>query len=458
MGKIKFSGLLMGGVLFLMSSCLGGNNNDGIDDWILSNAQIATFSLSNDSIEGLSNVKFTIDQINGKIFNKDSMPYGTAINHKVLCALSWDNGSLGVSSALFIPQSTGDSVWWTESDSIDFSAPVAITVYPLDGLSTKVYEAKLNIHQVNPDTMIWHKYASLISGKTFKDMKVISYEDSYYMFVEESGIYRLYKTDMADMINWEEVVLTDFPDKAVLSQITVCEGDLYVMTEDGVLFCSLAGQNPDGGQSWVQVDGIPKMKTLLGCLPENTISGRTTVLSGIADEGGVLYFVSINKNKEYKIGTIVSETFPISGFGGFSYELMYHPRFVICSGRDSKGNLSGNAWSTMDALTWIPLSNISFSPREGAAVSYYDDCFFVIGGIDAFGATLNDIFYSKDHGVSWVNTDYVMAEEYTARGFASVFVDKNNYILLFGGKAGKDENILNELWRGRINRLGFGKD
>ncbi|MDR2917650.1 MAG: DUF6242 domain-containing protein [Tannerella sp.] len=454
MGKIKLCGLLlMGGLLLLVSSCLDSDDNE-VDDWTLSNAQIASFSLSNDSIEGLSSVKFTIDQLNNKIYNKDSMPYGTNLDEKILVKVGYDS-SYGAMNILFVEQATNDSIWGV-SDSIDFSAPVMITVYSYDGSSTKTYEAKLNVHQVNPDTMVWSKYADIMSGKTFQDMKVLLYDRFYYMYVSENSGYNLYKSPVSDMMNWEKLTLSDFPDKAILSQITELEGDLYVISEDGNLFYST------DGQAWSQVDNYNDMpiKTLLGSLPASTITGRSSVLCCIAVADGVLRFVSIDKYNTYTLGGEVPATFPLSGFGNFNYETMYYPRLVLASGRDSKNNLSDKAWATMNGTTWASLSNAeaTFSSREGAAVSYYDDCFFVVGGIDPSGVALNDIFYSKDHGVTWIDTVYVMAEEYTARGFSSVIIDKDNYMLLFGGKAGNDANVLNELWRGRINRLGFEEE
>ncbi|MDR0575411.1 MAG: DUF6242 domain-containing protein [Tannerella sp.] len=453
MGKIKLCGLLlMGGLFFLVSSCLG-NDEDEIDDWALGNAQIASFSLSNDSIAGLSNVKFTIDQLNNKIYNKDSMPYGITIDKKVLASVGYDNTSYGVMNILFVEQATNDSIWGV-SDSIDFSAPVMITVYSYNGLSTKTYEAKLNVHQVNPDTMIWYKYADIMSGKTFQNMKVLLYDKFYYLYVSENAGYNLYKSDVFDMANWEKLTLSGFPGKAMLSRITESEGNLYVVSESGDLFYST------DGQAWSQMNNNMPIKALLGSLPASAVTGRYPVLSCITVVDDVLRFVSIDKNNTYTLGGEVPETFPLSGFGNFNYETMYHPRLVLASGRDSKNNLSNKAWATMNGTTWASLSNgeVTFSAREGAAVSYYDDCFFVVGGIDPSGVALKDIFYSKDQGVTWTDTTYVMAEEYAARGFSSVIIDKDNYMLLFGGKAASDANVLNELWRGRINRLGFGKD
>ena len=63
----------------LLSSCLG---SDDTQYELSKDCQILSFSLSNDSIPGLKDVVFTIDQVEGKIFNIDSMPYGTKLDEK----------------------------------------------------------------------------------------------------------------------------------------------------------------------------------------------------------------------------------------------------------------------------------------------------------------------------------------------------------------------------------------
>jgi hypothetical protein len=454
MKKIKLCGLLIGSALLMMVSCLRSDDVD-ISNWMLGNAQISSFSLSHDSIEGLSDVKFTIDQVNSLIFNKDSMPYGTAIDRKVICDLNFDNLSLGVANVLFI-QHTGDSVWGT-SDSIDFSQPVKIVVYPYDGVSTKTYDARLNVHQVNPDTLVWQQYADLLAATSIQDMKVVLYKDAYYIYVRANEGSSLYTMPVAEPRNPVSASLSGFPDDPVFSQIVAFEDDLYVLSKTGDLFCS-----PDG-QSWSPIEGAPSLKALLGSLPENTVTKRASVLVGLTANDGDVRSVSMTKDGRWQIGSSVPEAFPLSGFGGgVNYEAMYYPRLVIVGGRSADDQLSNEAWNTTDGLSWSSLTNVraSFSPREGAAVSFYDDCIFLIGGIDAGGIALKDIYYSRDKGINW-STDgrYVMPDAYRARSFSSVIVDENNYMTLFGGKAEtEDTYVLNELWRGRINRLGFGKD
>jgi len=466
MRKIKFCGFLfICGWLCLASSCLGGS--DKLDEWLMGNAQIASFSLKSDSISGLADVKFAIDQVNGLIFNRDSMPFRTRIDEfKVIATVGFDS-PLGVRNLLIIEQATGDTIKSVE-DSISFVAPVKMTVTAYDGISTKSYEVKLNVHQVNPDTMVWEKYADIFPGRTFQDMKVLSYKDSCYMYVVENAVFQLYKSHIEDLKNWEKLDLKGFPNKAVLSQLTLFQDSLLaVISEEGALYLSSDGQN------WTQAAIGEPIKALLGFLPESKVSGRADVLCVIVEVAGDLRFMTIDNQLECIQGQIVPESFPVSGYGQFQYETMYFPRLAIASGRDTQNRVSDKAWATMNGLSWALLTNPkkTFSVREGASFFYYGYAFFLIGGIADYGLGLKDIQFSVDQGVTWIQEYYVyneesedyelhsiylMPEEFTPRGFASVIVDKANYMLLFGGKARPDTNVLNEIWRGRINRLGFG--
>ncbi|MCD7975792.1 MAG: hypothetical protein LUG51_01055 [Tannerellaceae bacterium] len=66
---------------------------------------------------------------------------------------------------------------------------------------------------------------------------------------------------------------------------------------------------------------------------------------------------------------------------------------------------------------------------------------------------------SKDDGVVWSLSDtlVVFSPEYPARGYSSLVVDKDQTMLIFGGKTSEQSDILDEIWQGRINRLGFAK-
>ena len=79
----------------------------------------------------------------------------------------------------------------------------------------------------------------------------------------------------------------------------------------------------------------------------------------------------------------------------------------------------------------------------------------MIGGLDAERKGLKDMYSSFDCGITWslIDTLLVLPSAYEGRGYSSAIVDSENYLNLFGGTTDGKANDLNQLWRGRINRL-----
>ncbi|MDR2146553.1 MAG: DUF6242 domain-containing protein [Tannerella sp.] len=446
MRKFKTYGWLIGLVSTALYSCLGSNDIE-TDEWVLKNAQISSFSLLNDSIAGLDSVIFTIDQINGRIFNKDSMRYGTVIDEKVLITMNYEIGT-----SLFVqifPQATGDTINWNGTDSIDFSQPVIFKVYAFDGVTTKTYEAKLNVHQVNPDSMVWEKLATIGAGRTFSETKTVVFAGAYCLFARENGTGKMFRSPDAN--NWTEVTLSGFPDNAVLSSVTEYGGSLFVANDDGIVYSS------DNGVDWLATDGTD-VETLLGSLSDGIVSG-SSVMCGIQNVNNTLRFCAYHRENGWTVGDEVPAGFPVSGFGSVGYEIMYFPHLIVASGRDKSGFFTNKAWSTMDGLTWAPLTNdnLPFAASEGASIVRYDEKLFLLGGFGFGGNALDKAYLSRDNGVTWRDTVFLPAD-IAVKGFATVLVDDDKYMYLFGGKETGNGNSVNEVWRGRVNRFGFKQD
>jgi hypothetical protein len=443
---------MMGYAVLLLSSCLGGDSE--MDEEALSNCQIISFSLKNDSIAALSTLKFTIDQVNGQIFNKDSMPYGTVIDRKAVCTLGYDRG-LSPSAVEIYQEATKDSTYWNGTDSLDFSKFVRFRVYSYNGKFYKTYVAKVNIHQQQPDSMTWTLHSERLAGKNIREQKVFAYGDSYRMYVRNTGGYELYTSLKTDLQSWQITALSGLSDKELLlSQMTEYAGVFYIPATDGSLYYS-----PDG-LVWEALADAPNIKALLGVLEAGTQIGRPSVLTAVVGEGDARLFARMDENRQWETGTAVPETFPVAGFGNVSYVLMYYPHQTVVAGKDRNGQLSNASWGTMDGLSWVCLTNDwqpFYEEREGVMLTQYDDKLFLIGGIDASDHALKDIYRSEDRGITWTLADtlIVLPEDYRARGYASALVDEEQFLLLFGGKERNGANMLEELWRGRINRLGF---
>lgn len=441
--------LLIGCFVLSFSSCLDSDKDT--TEYDLTNCQISSFSLANDSIEGIGDVKFVIDQINGYIYNADSMDYGTVLDRKLVTTLSLASS---FSYAQIMPEATGDTIIYNNADSVDYSKPVKIVVHSSDGVTMKTYHVSVNIHQVNPDSMVWQK-TSLLQDVAIAEQKAIKRDEQLFFYVKpvSGGGYKLYTAPESAPNSWTEKAITGLPAEGVLlSQLTAYNGLSYVPTIGGELY-----QSADG-LSWSAVSGAPSIKAILGALPAGEVN-PSALSAVVAGEGG-LQFASMDENKEWILGDAVSPGFPVSGFGVVNYESMYYQRLLVAGGEDPNGTLLGSAWTTLNGRDWAIQTDDLYPPfeaRTGAVVAAYDGNIYLIGGLTASNQMIKDIYISKDKGITWAASDSLvrMPDDFAARAFSSVIVDKDNYMLLFGGKVSKGASDLNDLWRGRINRLGF---
>lgn len=445
-----------GCIALLLSSCLGSDDNEYE---IPKDCQITSFYVKHDSILGgkLDTVKFVIDQVNGRIFNPDSLPFGTVIE-KVLCTVTYANG---MASIEVNPYATDSTYYWDLKDSLDFSQPVKMVTAAYDGIAKKTYIAQVNVHQVVPDSMSWELYANNVLGFPVKEQKVITWgeenDEYYYMYAQSANTgngYSLHSSSVSNARSWTELSLEGLPAGEVrLSQMAEYENTLYVPTTKGALYQSV------DGQKWTLVDQAPSVKTVLGAIKNGGLN-QPSALAVIVDNNGTLNYAAMDEDQKWTTGDVVPAGFPVSGFGALSSQNMFRESLTIVAGKDKDGKLLNAAWSTMSATTWVLLTDIEsdyFNKREGVMLSAYDDKFCMVGGIDESNKALKDIYFSRDGGVSWTLSDTltVMPEDYKARGFASVQVDKEKYMLIFGGKENNNANELDQIWRGRINRLGF---
>jgi len=454
--KNKIGLFLIGCLILLLPSCLGSDEKYEYD--ITPDCQIGSFSLTHDSVPGLSTVKFTIDQLNGLIFNQDSLPYGTKIE-KVVANIVYTS-SASISSVEVMQEAVSDSLkHWNGTDSLDFSKQVKFTITAYNGINKKNYTAQVNIHQVVADSMVWQRLGDLGQAD---ERKVISYSSNnvtyYYMYTSNGGTYRLQTSLVSNPTNWADAgTLTGLPaNQILLSYMTEYEGALYVASKTGNLYRSTNGRN------WQQVTNAPDVRVLLGVVKEETTAGYPSALAAVGYKGGNFHFKSMNKAGEWTEGGVVHEAFPVAGFGALNYNSMHREYLLIAGGRTKANALTNTVWGTMNGTSWALINNeqASFEAKEGLMLENYDNKLFLLGGINAAGEITKDIYLSKDKGISWTKADslIVMPETYNPKAFASMIVDEEtNYMYLFGGKETNSGKDLGEFWRGRINRLGFGK-
>jgi hypothetical protein len=160
MNKKFYVCIMFVSVMIVFTSCLGTNdenvyyNDTAITAFTLGTLDRTAHTTSytggdstySTTVTG-SNYKMYIDQVNRKIYNLDSLPYGTDIKH-VLVTITTKNG--GVAAIKNVKSDTLS--YYSSSDSIDFTTPRTFFVYSNDGTAYCKYVASVGAHKEEADS------------------------------------------------------------------------------------------------------------------------------------------------------------------------------------------------------------------------------------------------------------------------------------------------------------------
>ncbi len=458
--KNKWLFFLTGCFILCLSSCL--SDNDYEYEYEVRNCQIKSITVENkDSVPEVSNMRFTIDQVNGYIYNIDSLPYNTSLRHKLVTSVEVVNPSI-IASINAFPEASEDTIkiGKEEKDSIDFSKPVRIVVESVDGATKKQYRVWINVHQVNPELLPWKKQKTSMK-QVFEEQKAFYVPgDAYYVFglnVHTSGYSVSISSDL-NLTEWKAVPLNGLPASGLkLNQMARMGSQFYLIDDAGSLYVSADGIN------WNEKTLSVSVTSLMGVLKSSVNQPVEKLSMVVKDEQGNNLFATWSETDILAVSDDKQEvpvTFPVNDFASAGYNSMHHERLIAGCGVDREGNIQNAMWVTIDGLSWVVATNKSheFLSLRGASMAYYDNMFYLVGGIKGDKPT-SDIYVSKDKGINWTKVDELkeLPEDFESRAYATLIVDENNYMMIFGGKASAVSNHADEVWKGRINRLGFKK-
>lgn len=394
--------------LFL-SACNHSTEEEEYQYVASSDVAITSFQLvSNPKVlDSLSNVFFSIDLLNAKIFNADSLPYGTPVS-RLVTSITTTSAS-GISIAFPRP-GLPDSIidYKTNStDSVDFSnGPVKVTITSESGAITREYEVKVNVHQVKPDTLAWKSLESIPLPSSFSSVKAqyaARKGDTFYcLTASASGKYCLASTVDPDAARWttQEVSFPFTPD---VTSLRATPTDLYVLSTDNHLY-----KSADGLQ-WTAA-GVA-MSYIYGAFGDQIVG---------TDGSSVISYPSGKVSP-------MPEGFPVRGTSlpaSYSSSMALSEQIVIVGGVRADGSLSSDTWG-FDGNMWARLSvgsRLADGVESPVLVAY--DLFEVpsstwspvkypalvaFGGKKADGTISRNVFISKDWGMNWEKAPELMA-------------------------------------------------
>lgn len=164
---------MMAGVMLAVTSCLSSDETEvtfyddaAVTGFYISSAEVEHHTLSSagkdstyiETNTDVAKITFQIDQYAGRIYNTDSLPYGTNVK-KLLCAYTTkNNGMLGIRSI----DKEDEWKYLAATDSIDFSVPRRVKVYAYnDRELTREYTVEVNVKKSPATAMAWTKMADV---------------------------------------------------------------------------------------------------------------------------------------------------------------------------------------------------------------------------------------------------------------------------------------------------------
>lgn len=452
-----------------MASCLESDNDYtytddcAISSFSVTTAKQNTFVKTSDGLRDslvvkeltLSNYKFYIDQINGKIYNPDSLPCGVDAK-KLLCSVS--NSSAGL---VVIKKEKSDSLdYFSSTDSLDFSVDREVQVVSNSGLSVKKYTVHVNVHKEQADSFAWHATPICAELKTMQAIKTAAVNGKLILLGTDDNTTIVYTNNGTQWTKCETNLGHNLAADAYKSLVTkddyvyISDGGNIVRTNDGKTWdimgtatdvtrlvaasrYSLYGYATDGrlmtskdnGATWA----VAEIDDELSLMPYGETTYASVEIEGYAKTDRVMLF-----------GTRDAATYP-------------NDKYLTIWGKidEAAENSENQPW----AYYGVSADNNHAAPLlSGISAVAYDGGVYMMGQEEGKAPKF---YKSLDNGITWredtatvmlpTNFNENATNAITAKGTYALTVDKNKSLWLVNASNGMT-------WRGRINRLGWAKE
>lgn len=384
-----------------------------------------------------SDYKFSIDQLNHRIFNVDSLPIGTDVS-KVLCSVTaLNNGSVFVEDL----KEEGSLLFY--SDSLDFSVPRTFRVYASDGKSYERYRVEVNVHKEEAETFTWMLHEEAPALATFTGMKAFTVQGELYVFGSTSdGKTMVYSSVDGD--NWEKH--SEINDAESYANTVVLQEEFYTIVGGKKLLKS------SDATEWEEVNGTLDINQL--------VASSYSDLYGLTADGYLLVSHDCGVSwTEDKLDSDVS-WLPFTGISAVCYpaNMTYFAEYVVMAGISSGVEKIASVWRKIAEYDmqgeddkWVYIdradgNQFALPQMQNPVMMYYDDGILVWGIKDGS----YHIYQSRDNGIIWKkNSHYKFPAIFDVGGvkpFAATTDGKDIWLIKCG---------TGEVWQGHLNRVAW---
>lgn len=421
-------------------------------------ANVTDFAFNeHDSCPDIEDYVFNIDQRpdTGLIYNLDSLPFGSNVKHLYpSLTIQTTNGYIFFNDSL-----------WEDGDSIDFSSPIIFKNTSSDGLHKRMYKINVNVHQVDPDSMIVRKTSDAYPTDGARNKVIRVEKDFYNYFATNGGGMTAYRSTN-NGLTWLPQAISGITEDVSILSICTYHSKFYLSAKSGQLYAS------DNGFSWTKTADATNVVTLFGQLNKKYKGGSDHLIGLVKDISGKIYYATSTDATTWIPGQEVDPDFPVTDYAVAKDSTVTGVQFyTIATGLNKSGAYSSKVYSTETGDRWVVISTgtepkLSLEQRRGASIFYYEKYLICFGGIDSTGNISNEVYVSPDNGKGWLkapdNWTSLLLEEGLAN--SNVYVEHQpdlvnekdrEFIWIFGGT--KNSGLSTAVWQARLNSMVFAR-
>ena len=298
---------------FSLSSCLSSDDDTNVEythDTAITAFSLGTMDRYTKTAAGkdtllksnldASGYKFYIDQTTRQIYNVDSLPCGVR-DTAVLATISSKNSSPIILEDI---DKADSLIYYSSSDSINFSKPRKIRVYNNDFSAYVTYTVTVNVHKELPDEFNWH---TMVQGNAqlaaLSDMKLLAFADYIYVFGKTADGMKIYKTSMTEGTVWLEVTPNQTFAADDYKNAVVMDGNIIILSGGKVYLTADAA-------NWVQVgEDNSQIKQLVGASSKYLYAYTTSGGIAVSENRGATWTAqTLDKKAEYLPNNNISMT------------------------------------------------------------------------------------------------------------------------------------------------------
>lgn len=385
----------------------------------------------------------TIDQVNRKIYNRDSLPYGSSVK-SVLATIS-AYGQVAYRETGIEGGTVSDWEVYSSSDSINFSNPVIFRVVSNDGKGEKDYEVQVNVAQQEEKAIYWYEEAASNLGN-MEQIQAIAWKDSLLVLGrnQQNEIIKATRyigPDNQSETSWNSSQTSGCED-ANIRTLQIDDGKLYLTTETGQLLVS------ENGSVWQEIHQATPLDLLVGSDGVNLYALIGKVLHR-SNNAGISW--------EQESLDVSESCLPTENIASVRYTQSNQiERLLIVGSRsletypdDTHAHVFGKILGIESENTWMHYTTDSYNdytlPRlENLHLVKMDNLLIAFGGSVLSSSTqrpFQNFYVSIDNGITWKpNYNDIQAPENiipTSDCFSGCSDDENRLWLLCGSKVWK---------------------